>query len=184
METIGDRMKILRKNECLMTQAEFAKILGVTNAHISKIEKGLTTPSEALIKLICKTFSVSEYWLKDGIMPVYIEDLITESDDNMEFATNETNKLLKSENLLVRLTTTKLQTTFANIINADTIKEDKKLAYLKTLLNLFECVDEITDTFKRNSESISERDIEIIIDFNIRRIELELREILDLMKSD
>lgn len=184
MENIGDRMKILRKNECLMTQAEFAKTLGVTNAHISKIEKGLTTPSEALIKLICKTFSVSEYWLKDGIMPIYIEDLITESDDNMEFATNETNKLLRSENLLVRLTATKLQTTFANITNADAIKEDKKLAYLKTLLNLFECVDEITDTFKRNSESISERDIEIIIDFNIRRIELELREILDLMKND
>lgn len=50
MKEICIRIKELRKQLC-MSQVEFAKNLGVTNAHISKIEKGGTVPSDALIKL-------------------------------------------------------------------------------------------------------------------------------------
>ena len=74
MEEICIRIKELRKQLC-MSQVEFAKNLGVTNAHISKIEKGGTVPSDALIKLISKEYQVNENWLKTGTEPIYIYEI-------------------------------------------------------------------------------------------------------------
>lgn len=62
MNDICIRIKELR-NKTGMSQVEFAKRLGVTNAHISKIEKGGTVPSYALIKLIAKEYKVKEDWM-------------------------------------------------------------------------------------------------------------------------
>ena len=65
MNDICIRIKELR-NKTGMSQVEFAKRLGVTNAHISKIEKGGTVPSYALIKLIAKEYKVKEDWIIKG----------------------------------------------------------------------------------------------------------------------
>lgn len=178
MERIGDRIKSLRKEECLMTQAQFAERLGVTNAHISKIEKGLTTPSEALIKLICKSFGVSEYWLKDGIEPIYADQIIYESDKNMIKATHESNKLLTNENSLIQLTASKLQATFANITNSDKISQENKLSYLRTLLHLFDYINDTIEIFRQCSEmKLTDKDLEAVISFNLKSVELDFREI-------
>lgn len=182
MNTIGDRVKELRKNECFMTQAQFAKHLGVTNAHISKIEKGLTVPSEALIKLICKSFNVSEYWLKDGITPMYRYQIEDEAEKNLDFTTFKYNTLLLDKNPLVRLTASQLQMTFTNITNSDNIHEDEKLQYLRTILQLLKHINETIEMFKQCHENknmqLSENDTEELLKFSVRNIELEMREIM------
>ena len=72
MKDICIRMRELRK-ELELSQVEFAKNLGVTNAHISKIERGGTIPSDSLIKLISKEYQVNENWLKMGEEPMFID---------------------------------------------------------------------------------------------------------------
>lgn len=86
LNTIGERIKFIRR-EFLLIQVQFAQRLGVTNAHISKIENGITSPSVALIKLICQSFKVSEHWLKEGIMPIYEEQVVDEAEENFGSAT-------------------------------------------------------------------------------------------------
>lgn len=63
--TMAERLKKIR-TDCGLNQIEFSKILGVTNAHISRMEKGITVPSDSLSKLICKAFGINEEWLRSG----------------------------------------------------------------------------------------------------------------------
>ena len=62
---IKDRLKALRKAKGL-TQIEFADALGVSRSNIASYETGKNELSRAVISLICKTFSVSEVWLRTG----------------------------------------------------------------------------------------------------------------------
>ena len=52
METIGERIKFVRKSNN-RTQVQFARELGISQTHISKIEKGVEHPSEMLLLFIC-----------------------------------------------------------------------------------------------------------------------------------
>nr|WP_325222729.1 helix-turn-helix transcriptional regulator [uncultured Oscillibacter sp.] len=65
MNTLNERIKKLRKGLDL-TQQEFANRLGTTRNNIAGYEVGRRSPSEAVISLICKTFNVSETWLRTG----------------------------------------------------------------------------------------------------------------------
>ena len=65
MNTLNERIKKLRKGLDL-TQQEFADRLGTTRNNIAGYEVGRRSPSEAVISLICKTFNVSETWLRTG----------------------------------------------------------------------------------------------------------------------
>ena len=62
---IKDRIKELRKSKGL-TQFEFADRLKVSRNNIAGYETGRTEPSGSAISLICRTFSVSETWLRTG----------------------------------------------------------------------------------------------------------------------
>lgn len=62
---IKDRIKELRKAKGL-TQLEFADKLKVSRSNIASYETGKNELSSAVISLICKTFSVSETWLRTG----------------------------------------------------------------------------------------------------------------------
>lgn len=53
------------EENCGINQRQFAEKLGVTPSHISKIKKGGTV-SESLLKNICRTFGISENWIKTG----------------------------------------------------------------------------------------------------------------------
>lgn len=72
MESIHTRIRQIREN-LKLSQVEFSRKLGITNSHISAIEKGKARPSEMLIKFICKEFRISEKWLLNGILPMYID---------------------------------------------------------------------------------------------------------------
>lgn len=64
---VSDRIKHLRK-ECLkISQDEFAKVLGVTNTAISKLEKGERNLTEQMAKSICREFKVNYFWLTEGV---------------------------------------------------------------------------------------------------------------------
>ena len=62
---ISDRVRELRiaKN---LTQQEFADKLKIKRSTISNYDIGRSEPSESAISLICRTFSVSETWLRTG----------------------------------------------------------------------------------------------------------------------
>ena len=62
---LGERIRYLRDIHGL-TQKQFGEKIGVDRAHISKIEKGKSNPSEHLLKLICLKFKVKESWLIKG----------------------------------------------------------------------------------------------------------------------
>ncbi len=66
METIGSRIKFLRKSEGLK-QVDFANRVLVSASYISKVESGREIPSEIFTKLVSLEFGVSYLWLKDGI---------------------------------------------------------------------------------------------------------------------
>ncbi len=62
---IKDRIKELRKAKGL-TQFEFADKLKVSRSNIASYETGKNELSSAVISLICRTFSVSETWIRTG----------------------------------------------------------------------------------------------------------------------
>lgn len=74
---IFERIRVLRKNELHMSQADFGKTLGVNRDVINNIENDrLKKPDqkEPLYKLICKEFHVREEWLRYGEAPIYSLD--------------------------------------------------------------------------------------------------------------
>lgn len=139
MNTIADRLKAVR-TDCGLNQIEFSKRIGVTNAHISRMEKGITIPSDSLTKLICKEFGVNEEWLKAGIDPMYIEDFSTYTDEILSSSVNLFNKLLKSKNDKVRYRAAKLNGLFSEITNVTDLKDEDKVIFLDLLLDLFSTI--------------------------------------------
>jgi len=65
MATLGDRIKELR-SKLGMGQIDFGRSIGVTNASVSRIEKGIIQPRESLLTGICAVHGVSREWLETG----------------------------------------------------------------------------------------------------------------------
>lgn len=65
MDSIGSRVLEVRKNAKL-SQIVFAKQIGISQTHVSKIEKGVEHPSQTLIKYISYRYNVNEKWLTTG----------------------------------------------------------------------------------------------------------------------
>ena len=63
--TLGERIKKVRKDLDL-TQQEFANRIGSTQNVLANYETGRRNPSSSVINNICKTFNVSEEWLRTG----------------------------------------------------------------------------------------------------------------------
>ena len=68
--TVGQRIKKLRQALDL-TQQEFADQLGVSRGNIGAYETGKSNIGPAAFSLICKTFHVSESWLRTGEGEMY-----------------------------------------------------------------------------------------------------------------
>lgn len=66
-----DRFKELRK-VLGMTQQEFADRLAVSRNNIAGYEVGKSAPSESVIRLVCKEFSVNEEWLRTGAGEMFV----------------------------------------------------------------------------------------------------------------
>lgn len=61
--TLGERIKLVRKTNKL-NQKNFAAMLGISQTHVSKIEKGVENPSETLLLFMSYKFAVNIDWLK------------------------------------------------------------------------------------------------------------------------
>ena len=72
MTTTNTRIKKLRKALDL-TQAEFASRIGTTQNSLAGYETGRRNPSSSVINNICKTFNVSEHWLRTGSGEPFLE---------------------------------------------------------------------------------------------------------------
>lgn len=62
---MNERIKELRKSLGL-TQLEFGEQVGVKANTVGNYEIGLRTPSDAVIRAICREFNVNEDWLRTG----------------------------------------------------------------------------------------------------------------------
>lgn len=71
--TANERFKHLRKDVLNKTQLEFAKVLDMSHAGISKIESGNTALTEKNAKIICKEYKVNYAWLVDGEGEIFNE---------------------------------------------------------------------------------------------------------------
>lgn len=69
MNDVGSRIKQIRKKAGL-NQTAFGKMVHVSAAHISGIEKGKEKSSDRLINLIAIKFDVNEEWIKFGTGPM------------------------------------------------------------------------------------------------------------------
>lgn len=141
MEAICIRIKELRNQLC-MSQVEFAKNLGVTNAHISKIEKGGTVPSDALIKLISKEYQVNEHWLKTGIEPIFIYEITDKAEEQLIHSTTTFNRLLSSDSYMLRGLAAELKFSFSSITDVTCLEENHKLEYLTIVKNMFSLINQ------------------------------------------
>lgn len=66
MDSIGDRIKRLRKQILNKTQKDFGNKIGLKPNSVSDIESGKNNPSEQTIKAICREFNVTDEWLRTG----------------------------------------------------------------------------------------------------------------------
>lgn len=148
MYDIAYRIKKIRKEFRNLTQAEFAKPLGITGAHISKIEKGKTIPSESLIKFICKEYGINEAWLIDGKEPMEVYELEEVIDKKMINSTQSINKILKTDNHDLRLAVAKLNSQFADMIDRDSINACMFMDYLGLCEQLFKDINKYIEALK------------------------------------
>lgn len=93
MDTINKRLAFLIKDQNL-TQAKFAEQLHLAQSHISGLCSGAKKLNDRTISDICRVFSVSEAWLRDGVGEMYVQrsaneelaalvaDLMADSDDS------------------------------------------------------------------------------------------------------
>ena len=90
---MNNRIKWIRTQKNL-SQADFAEALNLKRNSISLIEVGKRNPSDRTIMDICKTFNVSEEWLRTGNGDPFIEtpstilDQLQKEYDLDDFTTN------------------------------------------------------------------------------------------------
>lgn len=70
---IGERIRHLRKNELKITQDDFASKIDISRSNIGNIEIGRIAVTERIISSICREFSVSEEWLRNGTGEPFIQ---------------------------------------------------------------------------------------------------------------
>lgn len=66
-----DRIKQVRKKAGL-TQTAFGELIGAKGNTVTGWETGLRTPSDAVIKSICRELAIREEWLRTGEGPMEI----------------------------------------------------------------------------------------------------------------
>lgn len=81
METIGERIRYLRKEVLNKTQKEFGENIGLKPNSVSDIEIGKNNLTEQTANAICREFGIRKEWLMNGTPPMKksdIEDEFTE----------------------------------------------------------------------------------------------------------
>ena len=77
METIGERIRYIRKEDLKKNQSRFGKVIGLKANSISCIETGENKPTEQTIRAICREFGYNEEWIRNGTPPKKLTDKLT-----------------------------------------------------------------------------------------------------------
>ena len=85
---LKDRIRHFRKNIKKLTQDEFRKEINLSRSNLASIETGAVNVTDRVIADICKTFNLSEHWLRTG-----------EGDMNVESETSLVDSLTKQMNM-------------------------------------------------------------------------------------
>ena len=70
METIGDRVRILRK-DLRKTQKEFGEKIGLKPNSVSDIESGKNNLTEQTANAICREYNANKEWILSGMGDMY-----------------------------------------------------------------------------------------------------------------
>ena len=70
---LKDRIRYFRKNIEKLTQDEFRKEINLSRSNLASIETGAVKVTDRVIADICKTFNLSEHWLRTGEGDMYVE---------------------------------------------------------------------------------------------------------------
>lgn len=63
--TIGERIAMVRKSRDY-TLEKFGEAIGIKKGSVSLLERGINTPADRTIFMICNRFNVNEQWLRTG----------------------------------------------------------------------------------------------------------------------
>lgn len=145
MQSISERLKILRKIILHLTQNELGKSIGVTGFTISDIEKGKRNLTERNLTAICEKHNVNKDWLLIGkgdpiIKPAEENKFL----DAVTRATNDNDILLQS------------------IVTAyDSLSNDGKDYIYEFIKNIYENLSESEKTNKSINQSSTNQRNEI-----------------------
>ena len=92
--TVGERIRALRKS-LKMNQNEFGDKIGLASNTITNYETDRRNPSNQVLELICREFSVNESWLRTGEGSMFVE--LPEEDEYFKAAT----QIAKSNDKLI-----------------------------------------------------------------------------------
>lgn len=71
MDTLGKRIKFVRKELNNYTQAQFGEMIKVKPSTVTGYEKDDSIPQPSTIELICERFDINEHWLLTGEGPIH-----------------------------------------------------------------------------------------------------------------
>lgn len=69
---IGERIKVIR-DEIGLTQSDFASKIGIGQAALSALEKGIRSVTDRNIDLICREYSVNPIWIRTGEGEMFVQ---------------------------------------------------------------------------------------------------------------
>ena len=153
MDDICKRVKQIR-TDLSLNQVEFSKAIGVTNSHISKIERGGSVPSNNLIKLICKVYGVNEEWLLSGKGNMYAYETDDEIERKLAYSSGTVTKMLQSDSRKINELAADLKFRFSDIINIEDLEqEEQQIAYLKIVDRMFRKISYFNEYVKYHYSS-------------------------------
>lgn len=192
METIGSRMKFIRKKENLK-QVDFAKRVLVSASYISKVESGKEIPSDIFVKLVSLEFGISYKWLKDGDGDIQIErealDYFERNTDSQKqglpdevYELNDSmNTLLKKSSPFRRMCISSFYNDLLKIIRLE-ISENEKDLIIEILSDYLGTLEELTEQlFAIGNEFDYEIKSSFYISSHIKSIEKLFKNLSDLL---
>ena len=141
--TVGQRIEKIRialgRDDKKMTLEEFGSRLGVSKNAISNIENGRRNLTDQMCKAICREFSVSEEWLRNGIGG---DDVIFEnSPEDAAALFAKENHLEDIERILIK-----------EYLRLDSKSKEVFRAYLRNVVSEFQTIQKPTAADPKQQE--------------------------------
>lgn len=73
MNTIGERIRYLRKEVFKITQQELADEINISRSNMGNIETGEVSVTDRVIISICDKYMINEEWLRSGTGNIHIK---------------------------------------------------------------------------------------------------------------